>query len=105
MRSTIPFRFTIKYGDLALSPAVYPTVQRTKATKSVTVATKRKNRAWGTCKKQNAGIMVKMTKNERDSFKSVCRMHGKGMSEVLASFITAYTSKAKGRVINTLLAD
>ncbi len=106
MRSTIsPFHFTIKYGELAITPAVYPTITRTKATKSVTVATKRKNRAWGSCKHLDAKINVKMTSQERDAFKRICRIHGKGMTEVLASFVTAYTIKSKGSVINKLLDD
>lgn len=97
-----PFAFSIHFKDLAVTPVRFPVVENDDAVKSVTVATKRKNRTHGVPPDaKNCGFLI--SASDRNTFKKVCRANGKGMSEVINAFMVAYNTKGKEAIINRIL--
>lgn len=65
-----PFRFTINFGDLAVTPVKMPIMATDKknGTRTITVASRRKNRARGSCKALDTTLGIKMSFTDRTIF-------------------------------------
>lgn len=66
-----PFTFSIKFSDLAVTPVRFPVVEKEPSTKSVTIATKRKNRGRG-IPPDASHCTFNISNSDRNTFKKVC---------------------------------
>jgi hypothetical protein len=72
-----PFQFTIKYGDLAVTPVQLPHRISTDKKKGIFALhhcrlPSSKNRARGSCKALDTTLGIKMSFIDKDNFRKVC---------------------------------
>lgn len=97
-----PYTYSIPFKALAVSPVKFPVIGKDDSTKSITIATKRKNRTRGV-PPDAVTCTFRISASDRNVFKKVCRANGKGMSEVVNAFMVAYNTKGKDAIINKIL--